>query len=147
METGRSSRLQQVIRIVAALLAGAVVPAVVVATVYMRALAQPSTTAWDWQPSPSAFGITFVVALAFTLAHAFVLGLPLLLIGLRLRALRWWSCVLAAFVIGCVPSLWASASLMEALPMGVLGAIGGLTFWLTWRHWPQQGQVTEAAGP
>ncbi len=135
MDTPPSSRLQQVVRAALALLAGALMPALFAAALYMRSLGQEGS---GTQPSFSWFGAVFIVVLAFSLAHVVVLGLPLLLLGPRLRALRWWSVLLAAFVIGFVPYAWAAwPDVQSALLTGGLGVVGGLSFWLVWRYWRQ----------
>jgi hypothetical protein len=143
MEANRSSKLQLALKTLLALLAGAVVPALIVAVV-----ATVSITKADAPSGPgsvllmvlSTAGITFLVALAFTAAHTFVLGLPMVLLGVKLRAIRWWSCILVSFVIGFVPSAWASGSnFLSGAPIGgALGVIGGLTFWLVWHFGVQR---------
>ena len=142
MEANRSSKLQLALKTLLALLAGAVVPALivaVVATVSITKADAPSSAGSVLLTVLSTAGITFLFALAFTAAHAFILGLPMVLLGIKLHAIRWWSCILVSFVIGFVPSALVSGSnFMSGAPIGgVLGAIGGLTFWLVWHFWVQ----------
>ncbi len=135
MQTKAHSTLGLVFKAFLALIIAAFVPAIVVSFFF-------SVSARSTEGS----GITLLIAFAFTLAHALVLGGPLLLLGIRLGAIRWWSCILAAFFIGFIPSAWASgASFLDAWPMGVLGAIGGFTFWLLWRLWIRRNAAVKAS--
>lgn len=112
----------------AAVLLGALVPAVIVAGL-----------SGDVRYLPAAFAIT--------LGHTVILGLP---VALFFRAKRWTrlSVVLAAaFLVGAIPlGLPVSfsgrpaagladlpAQLWPVWPFGLLGAIGGFVFWLTLR--------------
>ncbi len=117
--------MKSILQTFCALLFAAVVPAVVVTFLFSVA-----------SPSSHGAGIAFLIAFAFTAAHALILGGPLLLLGILLHAVRWWSCILAAFFIGFIPSALASGpSFLDAWPMGLLGAIGGFVFWLLWHVW------------
>lgn len=142
MDTHRSSRLQLAWKIFVALLAGAVVPAMVVGMLFWRGYAvtqvagASSLISAMFQVPLLAVATAMLIALAFTAAHAFILGLPLLLLGMRLHAVRWWSILPLSFLIGLIPAALAgSPSLVEVLPMGGFGLIGGLTFWLVWHFW------------
>jgi hypothetical protein len=77
----------------------------------------------------------------------FILGLPLLLIGLKLRAIRWWSVLLVGFVIGYLPSAWSDnwATPLAYVSLGALGMIGALSFWLVWHFWVRRDSVTQPA--
>lgn len=95
--------------------------------------------------SSIALGIaTFVVA-SF---HVLILGLPLFLLGLRLRMIRWWTTFLTAFIVGSLPYtsfiIWVpsnipkapiSSVLREGVIFGYFGLSGGIIFWLLWRYW------------
>ncbi len=137
-------KLQQALRGFIALLVVAAAAAIIVSIAF--------TISYSRAPEHgdylSAAAITFVFAFAFTAAHTFLLGLPLLLIGAWLHLLRWWSCIVAGFLIGFLPSaLVSGSSFLESWPMGVLGAIGGLIFWPLWNFWVQRTPVRVAAGP
>ena len=135
IRTKANTTLGSVFRTLVALLIAAAVPAIVV-TFFFTVSAR----------STRGSGIAFLIAFAFTAAHALVLGSPSLLLGIRLHAIRWWSCLLFSFLIGFIPSAWASgASFLDAWPMGILGAIGGLTFWLLWHFWVRRSAT--GAGP
>jgi hypothetical protein len=79
-------------------------------------------------------------------------------IGWYFRSIRWWTTLIAAFMIGALPStiyvvfaplgwgkstyLWQSIGVGElmfvastAIPIGFAGLSGGLVFWLLWRYW------------
>jgi hypothetical protein len=91
------------------------------------------------------------------LGYVFLFGLPTLLAGWYLRAIRWWSVLIAAFIIAVVPStlsvlfapigagntyLWQDLGIenlafvaMGIIIMGFVGLSSGLVFWLLWRYW------------
>src|SRR5689334_22140195 len=48
-------------------------------------------------------GIIFVFVYLIASAHGFVLGIPAFLLFKRLNAIQWWTCILAAFLIGGLP--------------------------------------------
>jgi hypothetical protein len=91
----------------------------------------------------SVLGFFVLFAIAFIVAgvHVVALGLPAFFLGLRLRAIHWWSCVIVAFTIGGLPSeMWRTRGDYEFawnnfVVLGMLGAIGGLAFWFLWRFW------------
>lgn len=102
----------------------------------------------------------FIVA-PISFGHVFFLGLPVFLVGWQFRAIRWWSTLLLAFIIGAVPSVlfwffyltlrWKEGFFflqMEnmdpsnvaitvglAIIMGGFGLCAGLAFWFLWRFW------------
>ncbi len=79
-------------------------------------------------------GIIFVLAYLIASAHGFVLGVPTFLLFKWLNAIHWWTCILAAFLIGGLPIvLWRGWS--ESITWGLLGASGGFAFWLLWQFW------------
>jgi hypothetical protein len=107
-------------------------------------------------------GISFAVAFfvsAYTIPAAIIcvgsLGFPIILIGWRLGLIRWWTCVVVGFFLSSFPGglfLWNTYSKTTSsangivptsagwiqfanlvLIMGLLGAIGGFSFWLVWR--------------
>ncbi len=109
-------------------------------------------------------GASVMLTLGFLLSlmYTFLLGLPALLIGWYFRAIRWWTTMIIAFLIGAIPAtlsmltapigqpegtpLWLStdpADLMwagsSALLFGLIGMSSGLIFWLLWRYWVQPG--------
>lgn len=100
-----------------------------------------------------------------SLFYTFVFGLPALLVGWYFRAIRWWTTLVMAFLIGAIPAalsllpspigqpegtpLWRStdpADLVFAgssiLLLGVVGLSSGLVFWLLWRYWVQPDSPT-----
>jgi hypothetical protein len=80
--------------------------------------------------------IVFFVAYLIAIAHTLILGLPAFLLGLRLHAIAWWSCILVGFVIGGLPiAIWMRGGWLVFIPYGLCGAISGLGFWLLWRFW------------
>lgn len=122
------------LKVVAALLAAAIMPAVVAGI--------------------SARSIDFgVIVFLIALVHLVVLGIPVYLIGWITKTISLWSTLVAAFVIGAGPStillwLWPeypyspknAFEIFRFVSMtGFFGAIGGLTFWLIWRYWFQAG--------
>jgi hypothetical protein len=72
-------------------------------------------------------------------AHVLVLGVPIFLLGKRLNAIHWWSCILAAFLIGGIPmGIWDGWR--NFIPFALFGASGGLVFWLLWEFWIHEGR-------
>jgi hypothetical protein len=90
--------------------------------------------------------------------YTFLLGLPALLIGWYFRAIRWWTTLIVAFLIGAIPAtlsvlaspigqpegtpLWRSTDPADlifagssALMFGLIGLSSGFVFWLLWRYW------------
>src|SRR5215217_6117119 len=100
-------------------------------------------------------------AIPMTIPCVALLGLPATLIGWRFRLIRWWTCVIAGFFLSSIPGglfLWSTysrgssaangiqywingaptrAGLIQyfiiVLITGLLGALGGFSFWLVWR--------------
>lgn len=70
-------------------------------------------------------------------------GLLAVLAGLFLKLIRWWSSIIVGFLLGCLPYAPKGLSAFKNTQftgdfwlmcgMGILGAIGGLSFWLIWR--------------
>lgn len=110
-----------------------------------------------------------VFAVETSFMHAILLGTPLFVALYRLKWLRWWSSVLAGFVLASLPaaitswplryagehistSIVRGGKVVQTLVNGVptlagwldyakgvliyalLGAVGGLVFWLMWRR-------------
>ena len=90
--------------------------------------------------------MVFFVAYFIGIVHTLLIGIPAFLLGLRLHAISWWSCILVGFVIGSLPmAIWTLAAWMPGawkmfVPWGLFGAIGGFTFWLLWRFWIRSDQ-------
>ena len=83
-----------------------------------------------------ALVLVFFVAYLTGIFHTFFLGVPAFLLGVRFRAIHWWSCLLVGFVIGSLPlPIWMQGPWLVFLAWGVFGASGGLAFWLLWRFW------------
>jgi hypothetical protein len=91
--------------------------------------------------------------LALTLAHVAVLGVPAVILFVRLGRLTWPACLIAGLVIGCLPaavwewplrgvnsstssSYWNGRALVPTLMNGEV----------TWAGWMQYAQVVALAG-
>ncbi len=145
MESKRGSRTRLVLKTLVALLAGAVASALVVTSTFIISLARLGGNTSDLRTTLhyllNASVITFGVSLFFTAIFAFILGGPLLLLGIKLRWIRWWSTILMAFLIGFIPALLVDdqpTRFTDSLLIGVYGALGGLAFWLVWHFWVQR---------
>ncbi len=156
MKTNSGSKLGTFLKSLVALLAGAFVPALIIALFAALSLAMNRGTDLDAPSTTGAYlayllysaGIAFLFAMFFTAAFAFILGLPLALIMMRFRLVRWWSCLLAGFLIGYLPSLWASwPDFLGALSLGGIGTIGGLTAWLVWHFWVERAAEARVSAP
>jgi hypothetical protein len=78
--------------------------------------------------------IIFVAAYLIAGAHVLILGVPAFLLGKRLNAIHWWTCILVAFLIGGLPiGIWDGWR--NFLPFGLFGASAGFAFWLLWEFW------------
>ncbi len=140
---GRRTRI--VLKTLVALLAGAVLPALVVTSTFIISLVRLGGNTGDFATTLhyllNASIITFGVSLFFTAIFAFIIGGPLLLLGIKLRWIRWWSTILMAFLIGYIPALLVDdqpTRYTDSLLIGVYGALGGLAFWLVWHFWVQR---------
>ena len=118
------------------------VPAIIVACYLVLAYA-PMTIS-DGLP---AFGMIFILAYLIASAHVLVLGVPAFLLGKQLHAIRWWNCIITAFIIGGLPiTLWTwhdsppTGWQSVFLGWGLFGVSGGLVFWLLWRYWINQNE-------
>lgn len=47
--------------------------------------------------------ISFLLPLVISFAHVFFLGIPAFFLGLYLRKIRWWSTIIASFIVGALP--------------------------------------------
>jgi hypothetical protein len=89
----------------------------------------------------SAYGILFVYAYLVAAIHVVLLGLPAFLLGNRLRAIRWWTCMIVSFVIGGLPlATVTQTGLLGLIQWGIFGMIGGFVFWLLWELWVRADQ-------
>jgi hypothetical protein len=89
--------------------------------------------------------LSIAMGLPMALGHIVLLGIPIFILGWYLRAIRWWSTLIMAFIIGAVPTgvylyLSPSPTMFESnrelIPiMGLFGLSGGAVFWLLWRYW------------
>jgi hypothetical protein len=88
---------------------------------------------------PIAYEISFVAIL--------VVGVPLFLIGRRLRLIRWWTALITGLVAGVVVALVFQWDLLTDVPTeplnvqpatlllyGTEGALAAFLFWLVWRQ-------------
>lgn len=115
------------------------VPAAIVACVFTL----------GWSPKTvsdgaSLFGALFLFAYLVAGAHTLILGIPAFLLGKWLNAIRWWTCVPVAFMIGGSPmAIWGQAGWAAFNSWGLFGAIGGLAFWLLWRFYVRSDEPVE----
>jgi hypothetical protein len=127
-----------------AFLAAALTPATAYATIYYFNTPIGSTVSRsDALHYSIQFGaIAFVVA--FT--DLVVFGIPAFFLAMYLEAVRWWTTLLAAFVVGATPYavfVWTpnrsiislSSYFYGITAFGLFGLSGGLVFWLLWRYW------------
>lgn len=115
-----------------------------------------------------AFFLTSYAVIA-AIPCAGLFGLPAILIGWRLGLIRWWTCIAAGFFLSSIPGglyLWESTTnarttssangiqywingapttagliqyLGSVLVMGLMGALGGFSFWLIWKFFSRYG--------
>ena len=84
--------------------------------------------------------MVFVIAYVTGLVHTLFLGVPAFLLGLRVHAIYWWSCILSGFVIGSLPvTVWMQGTWLVFPSWGWFGASAGFAFWLLWRFWVRWG--------
>src|SRR5689334_3831648 len=128
-------------RVIISLVAAAALPAVIVVSYVAGAWLNtpPVNPAESSMHRVLTYSSLFPFAFVVALIHSFLFGLPAFLLGFRLRAIYWWSCLIVAFLIGFAPSAMVALSsnrgLLSLSGFGVPGAIGGLTFWLLWYFW------------
>ncbi len=89
--------------------------------------------------------LSVAMGLPMALGQIVFLGIPTFILGWYLRAIRWWSTLIMAFMIGTVPTgvyfyLSPTATVFESnrelIPiMGLFGLSGSVVFWLLWRYW------------
>lgn len=142
MKSSSGSKFGPFFKSLVSLLIGALISALVVTLLFSISLARTRAADPDAPSNLGAYliyllssgAIVFLFAFVFTSAATFILGLPLALVMVKFRLIRWWSSLLAGFLIGFIPALWVSwPDLKTALMVGGgLGAIGGLTAWLVW---------------
>ena len=78
--------------------------------------------------------VVFVATYLVAGVHLFVLGVPAFLLGKRLNTIKWWTCIIVAFMIGGLPiAIWDGWT--NFIPFGLFGASGGFAFWLLWQFW------------
>ena len=114
------------------------IPAIVVACYLMLVYSSGPIS----NNSVLAFLEIFVLAYLIAGIHVLVLGVPAFLLGKKLHAIRWWTCIITAFVIGGLPVTlltWHNSPpigwQIVFLAWGSLGVSGGFVFWLLWRYW------------
>ena len=79
-------------------------------------------------------GFIFLGAYLVAGVHVLVLGVPAFLLGNRLNAIHWWTCILVAFLIGGSPiGIWDGWR--SFILFALFGASGGFGFWLLWEFW------------
>jgi hypothetical protein len=88
--------------------------------------------------------LSVTMGLPIAFGHIVFLGVPAFILGWHFRAIRWWSTLGIAFIIGAVPTgvylYLGPPYLFESnreliFIMGLFGISGGLVFWLLWRYW------------
>jgi hypothetical protein len=115
------------------------VPAVIFASVF--SIGWYTKTASDRVP---LFGGLFLFAYLVAGAHTLILGVPAFLLGKWFNAIRWWTCVPVAFLIGSLPmAILGQAGWSAFTSWGLFGAIGGLAFWLLWRFYIRSEKTVE----
>jgi hypothetical protein len=99
-----------------------------------------SFTSGGFQGSMGDFLFTGIVVYMFAFSATVTFALPIFLLLERFDMVRWWSAavvgallgVLYTFLIG--PDSFSSLLLRGRIPLGLIGAISGLTFWLVLSH-------------
>jgi hypothetical protein len=85
----------------------------------------------------------FVPVFLIALMHSLLLGVPAFIILLQLELIHLPSTLISAFIIGALPLTLLGVIFFgqlhpeAALFLGLLGASGGIVFWLLWRYWIQ----------
>jgi hypothetical protein len=91
--------------------------------------------------SPSYYGspgiLTVIALMTYFIAiwAAVLVGVPLLLLGLRFRLVAWWSAAIAGFLVGTVVDCVVHVASFpprdgsEMVGLGGLGSLTGLVFW------------------
>ncbi len=145
MESKRGSRTRLVLKTLVALLAGAVASALLVTFTFIISIVRLGGDTGGFAETVGFYRntsiITFLVSLMFTAPLAFIIGGPLLLLGIKLRWIRWWSTMLMGFLIGFIPAVLVDdqpTRYKDSLVIGLYGALGGLAFWLVWHFWVQR---------
>ncbi len=131
-----ASKLNRASKLVLTFLAIPVAPALAFWGFFTIAYPPHPTRLHPLQENIAASFFLFVIAYTFAGAHVLILGIPAFLIGNRLKAIHWWTCLLASFAIGGLPmSISGGWDWSGLLLYGALGMMGGLVFWLLWRFW------------
>ena len=92
----------------------------------------------DYYGAPGVLLLIFVVSYVVAVVANIVLGLPLLVLGLRIKMAAWWSAAIAGFVVGVIVDLTIRvgsfySSLPEIAAVGAMGSATGLAFWWAWQ--------------
>lgn len=117
---------------------------------FTATLSLPIVTAVSelFSPKTGASGFWGVMLIGFyvggilAFCHTVLLGLPVYFLLYRLKLVKWWTMVLAGFVVGITPiSIFALMSSkrdnfldLMVLVFALGGAIGGLTGWFILRE-------------
>ena len=114
--------VRQGLSIVLAVFAAPVFPALAIALMFYGELRLANL---------SFFILTYPLVLAVTL----LLGLPTFALGLWLNLVRWWTAIIAGFLVGLfvvvvVGNGWGDVEALELY--GGSGAVAGFVFWLVW---------------
>ena len=90
----------------------------------------------------------------FSLVQILIFGVPAILIGLRFKLIRWWTCIMVGAILSGFPwsLIWILITMAEGgspyapelneiligvgliLALGLCGGLGGLAFWLVLRR-------------
>ncbi len=142
MNSEKNEKLKIIFKTMISFLVAAALPAVVGVSYIAGAWLSFPVTNPVGSPADQllAFGSLLPFSFIVALMHVLIFGVPAFLLGLRFRAINWWTSVIVASAIGIMPLaiLFSSSSnfkFFNLLPLGLFGAIGGLTFWVLWRFW------------
>jgi len=95
--------------------------------------------------TPQTKGFDFITLLVFaaifylvSAAATALLGAPIFFSLLRINLVRWWSALVAGFVVGAVAAILVRlpnlAHAREIMLFGLEGAASGFVFWLIWKQ-------------
>ena len=98
------------------------------------AVLTPQTGAFDLITILVFAAIFYLVSAAATA----LLGAPIFFSLLRINLVRWWSALVAGFVVGAVVAVLLRppnlAHVREIMLLGLEGAVSGFVFWVIWKQ-------------
>jgi hypothetical protein len=120
--------------------AAAVVPSLLMAILTLR-----------WEPEIRGLGeaalfvgVAFLVALPFSVLPTLIIGVPGFLLCRRVGLVTWWLALGVGAVAGALVAVVRPANQPVAdvlVKYVLLGAAGGLTFWLVWKKLATNGNA------